>query len=139
MKKSKRFKEIENLIEGKELTTLEQAVEILKKAPPVKFDQSVEVSFKMGLDPRKADQLVRGTVSLPKGTGKKIRVLVFAKGDKVADAEKAGAEYVGSSDLVEKVSKGWTDFDAVVATPDMMRDVGKAWKGFRTSWLDAIT
>lgn len=128
MKKSKRFKEIEKLTEEKEVYTLEEAVEVLKKCPPVKFDETIEVSMKMGLDPKKADQLVRGTVSLPKGTGKKVRVLVFAKGDKIKEAESAGAEYAGSSDLVEKVAGGWTDFDAVVSTPDMMRDVGKLGK-----------
>lgn len=128
MRRSKRFKEIEKLIEGKASYTVEEAVEMLKKCPSVKFDQTVEVSFKMGLDPKKADQLVRGTVSLPKGTGKKVRVLVFAKGDKIKEAEEAGAEFAGSADLVEKVNNGWTDFDAVISTPDMMRDVGKLGK-----------
>lgn len=128
MKKSKRFKQIDKLVEGKDSYTLEEAVDILKKCPPLKFDQTIEVSLKMGLDPKKADQLVRGTVSLPKGTGKKVKVLVFAKGDKIKEAEEAGAEYAGSADLVEKVNGGWTDFDAVISTPDMMRDVGKLGK-----------
>jgi large subunit ribosomal protein L1 len=128
MKKSKRFVEIDKLIEGKEVYTLEEAVDLLKKCPPVKFDQSIEITMKLGLDPKKADQLVRGTVSLPKGTGKKIKVLVFAKGDKIKEAQEAGAEYAGSNDLVEKVNSGWTDFDAVISTPDMMRDVGKLGK-----------
>ena len=128
MKKSKRFKEIDKLVEGKEIYTLEEAIDVLKKCPPLKFDQTIEVSMKMGLDPKKADQLVRGTISLPKGTGKKVRILVFAKGDKIKEAEAAGAEYAGSNDLVEKVTNGWTDFDAVISTPDMMREVGKLGK-----------
>ena len=128
MKISKRFKEIEKLVEGKEIYTLEEAIDVLKKCPPLKFDQTIEVSMKMGLDPKKADQLVRGTISLPKGTGKKVRILVFAKGDKIKEAEAAGAEYAGSNDLVEKVTNGWTDFDAVISTPDMMREVGKLGK-----------
>jgi large subunit ribosomal protein L1 len=128
MKKSKRFIAIDKLIEGKEIYTLDEAVDVLKKCPPVKFDQTIEVTMKLGLDPKKADQLVRGTVSLPKGTGKKIKVLVFAKGDKIKEAKDAGAEYAGSNDLVEKVNSGWVDFDVVISTPDMMRDVGKLGK-----------
>ena len=128
MKISKRFKEIDKLMEVKDSYSLNEAVDMLKKCPPVKFDQTVELSMKMGLDPRKADQLVRGTVFLPKGTGKKTTVLVFAKGDKIKDALNAGADYAGSSEFVEKVTGGWTDFDSVIATPDMMRDVGKLGK-----------
>lgn len=128
MKKSKRSKAIEKIIEGKKTYTIPEAVETLKKCPPVKFDQSVELNMKMGLDPKKADQQVRGTVSLPKGTGKTVRVLVFAKGDKIKEAEAAGADYAGGIELVEKVASGWTDFDAVISTPDMMRDVGKLGK-----------
>jgi large subunit ribosomal protein L1 len=94
----------------------------------VKFDQTVEISMKMGLDSRKADQQVRATVALPKGTGQSIRVLVFAKGDKVQEALDAGADHAGFEDLLKKVKGGWTDFDAVVATPDMMREVGKLGK-----------
>ncbi len=108
--------------------SLKEAIAILKKWPPVKFDQTVEVSLKLGVDPRRSDQSVRGTVSLPNGTGKTIRILVFAKGDKVKEALAAGADYAGHEELFEKVSGGWTDFDAVVATPDMMRDVGKLGK-----------
>lgn len=127
-KKSKRFKEIEKLFYSDRLYSLDEAIEILQKCPPVKFDQSVEVSLQSGIDVKKSDQQVRGTVPLPHGTGKKIKVLVFARGDKVKEAEKAGADYAGSDDLVEKVKGGWTDFDAVVATPDMMREVGKLGK-----------
>ena len=108
--------------------TVEEAIAILKKCPPVKFDQSVEVSLKVGVDPRRSDQLVRGTVTLPNGTGKTLRILVFAQGEKINEALQAGADYAGNEELFEKVSSGWTDFDAVIATPDMMRDVGKLGK-----------
>ena len=108
--------------------SVKEAIDILKKCPPVKFDQSVEISLKMGVDPRRSDQQVRGTVSLPNGTGKTMRILVFAKGDKVKEALAAGADYAGNDELFEKVNGGWTDFDAVIATPEMMRDVGKLGK-----------
>ncbi|NGX39296.1 MAG: 50S ribosomal protein L1 [Chlamydiae bacterium] len=124
-KLSKRLKEIEEIRGVEELFSLQEAIEVLKKCPPVKFDQSVEVSLKSGIDVKKSDQQVRGTVALPHGIGKELRVLVFARGDKVKEAEAAGADFVGNTDLFEKIKGGWTDFDAVVATPDMMRDVGK--------------
>lgn len=108
--------------------TLEEAIEVLKGCPAIKFDQSVEISLKSGIDVKKSDQQVRGTVALPHGIGKKIRVLVLARGEKVNEAEAAGAEFVGNDDLVEKIKGGWTDFDAMVATPDMMREVGKLGK-----------
>ena len=108
--------------------SIEEAVDFLKKMPPVKFDQSVDISLKIGVDPRRSDQLVRGTVTLPNGTGKTLRILVFTQGEKVDEALKAGADYVGNEELFEKVSGGWTDFDAVIATPDMMRHVGKLGK-----------
>jgi large subunit ribosomal protein L1 len=127
-KMSKRFKAIMGSFDPENLYTLEEAVEILKKCPPVKFDQSIEISLKSGIDVKKSDQQVRGTVALPHGIGKEIRVLVFARGDKAQEATDAGADFVGSDDLVEKVKGGWTDFDAVVATPDMMRDVGRLGK-----------
>jgi len=127
-KKSKRLRKIESLFSPDQLYSLKEAVEILKKCPPVKFDQSVEINLKSGIDVKKSDQQVRGTVALPHGTGKDIRVLVFARGDKVKEAEEAGADIVGSDELFEKVKGGWTDFDAVIATPDMMRDVGKLGK-----------
>lgn len=115
-------------LDRKTIFELEQAIEILQKSPPVRFDQSVEVALALGVDPRKSDQSVRGTVSLPNGTGKTQVVLVLAKGDKVQEALDAGADYAGCEEFVEKISKGWTDFDAVVATPDMMREVGKLGK-----------
>ena len=125
---SKRTREIANRVDKNKVYSLEEAIALLKDAPPVKFDQSVEVSFKLGIDSRKSDQMVRGTVSLPSGTGKKMRVLVLAKGDKVDEALAAGADFAGSDDLIQKISSGWTDFDAMIATPDMMREVGKLGK-----------
>ncbi|MCP5469261.1 MAG: 50S ribosomal protein L1 [Chlamydiales bacterium] len=127
-RRSKRYREIAKTVDSEKKYTLEDAVAILKKCPPVKFDQTVEVSIKLGVDSRKSDQQVRGTVSLPNGTGQSLRVLVFAKGDKVQEALDAGATYAGSDELLTKVQAGWTDFDAVVTTPDMMREVGKLGK-----------
>lgn len=126
--KSKRSREIAEIVGAKRAHTVEEAIDILKKCPPVKFDQSVEISLKLGVDPRKSDQLVRGTVSLPNGTGKTLRILVLTQGEKVDEALKAGADYAGNEEYVEKIGKGWTDFDAVIATPDMMRHVGKLGK-----------
>ncbi len=127
-RKSKRCRKIVDLVDGDNTFTIDDAIELLKKCPPVKFDQSVDVSLSLGVDPRKSDQLVRGTVSLPNGTGKTICVLVLAKGDKVQEALNVGADYAGFEDLVKKIKGGWTDFDAVIATPDMMREVGKLGK-----------
>lgn len=125
---SKRNREIAKTLDVQKTYSLKEAIDILKKCPPVKFDQTVEISLKMGVDPRRSDQSVRGTVSLPNGTGKTMKILVFAKGDKVKEALAAGADYAGHDELFEKVNGGWTDFDAVVATPDMMREVGKLGK-----------
>jgi large subunit ribosomal protein L1 len=125
---SKRNREIAKKFEPLKAHSTKEAIVILKNLPPVKFDQSVELSLKMGVDPRKSDQSIRSTVSLPNGTGKQVRILVFAKGDKVAEALAAGADYAGNEELIDKVAKGWTDFDAVIATPEMMRDVGKLGK-----------
>lgn len=126
--KSKRNREMEKLVDKQKLYKIEEAIEILKKAPAVKFDQSVDLALKTGIDTQKSDQQVRGVVSLPNGTGKKLVVLVFAKGDKMKEALDAGADYAGHDELFEKVKGGWTDFDAIVATPDMMREVGKLGK-----------
>ncbi|MCB1111209.1 MAG: 50S ribosomal protein L1 [Chlamydiales bacterium] len=128
MGQSKRFREMANLYDAAKSYTVKEAVAILKKCPPVKFDQSVDMSLKIGVDPRKSDQLVRGTVSLPNGTGKTLRILVFTQGEKIQEALDAGADYAGNEELVEKVNGGWTDFDVVVATPDMMRHVGRLGK-----------
>lgn len=127
-RQSKRNRETAKLYDPLKVHTVLEAVEILKKCPPTKFNPSIDVSLKMGVDPRRSDQLVRGTVSLPNGTGKTIRILVFAKGDKVTEALEAGADFAGHDELLEKVAGGWTDFDAVIATPEMMRDVGKLGK-----------
>jgi large subunit ribosomal protein L1 len=126
--RSKRIREIAKLVDREKVYKLEEAIAILQKCPPVKFDQSVEVALKTGVDASKSDQQVRGIVSLPNGTGKKLIVVVFAKGDKVKEALDAGADFVGNDDLFEKIKNGWTDFEAVIATPDMMRDVGKLGK-----------
>jgi large subunit ribosomal protein L1 len=125
---SKRTREIAKSLDVQKTYSVDEAIDILKKCPPVKFDQSIDISMQLGVDPRKSDQLVRGTVSLPNGTGKTLKVLVFTRGDKVKEALNVGADYAGNDELLEKVSGGWTDFDAVVATPDMMREVGKLGK-----------
>jgi large subunit ribosomal protein L1 len=108
--------------------SLEEAVELLKKMAYAKFNETVEVSMRLGVDPKHADQMVRGTVVLPNGLGRSKRVAVIASGEKVKEARDAGADEVGSEDMVEKITGGWMDFDAVVATPDMMRSVGKLGK-----------
>lgn len=128
VKKSKRMRVIDTQVVDKEQYLLDEAIDQLKKCPPVKFDQSIDVAIKLGVDPKKSDQQVRGTVPLPHGTGKKIVVLVFANGSKVQEALDAGADYAGGEELLEKVKGGWTAFDAVVATPDLMREVGKLGK-----------
>lgn len=125
MHRSKRFREIDKLVDMAKAYTLEEAIEILKKCPPVKFDQSVELSLKTGVDVQKSEQLVRGTVSLPNGTGKRVVIVVFAKGEKIKEALDAGADFAGNEELFEKIKSGWLEFDAVIATPDMMRDLGK--------------
>ncbi len=126
--KSKRVREIAKLVGEQKVFSLADAIAILKRSPPVKFDQSVDVSIHLGIDPKRSDQQVRGTVSLPNGTGKSLRVLVFASGEKTQEALHAGANFAGGEELLAKVREGWTDFDAVIATPDMMREVGKLGK-----------
>jgi large subunit ribosomal protein L1 len=125
MHRSKRFREIDKLVEATKVYSIDEAIEILKKCPPVKFDQSVELSLKTGVDAQKSEQLVRGTVLLPNGTGKRVVIVVFAKGEKIKEALDAGADFAGNEELFEKIKSGWLDFDAVIATPDMMRDLGK--------------
>src|ERR1700722_20840986 len=107
---------------------LEEAAELLRKAPFVKFDETVELVLNLGVDPKHSDQMVRGTVVLPHGLGKSKRVLVLATGDKVREAEEAGADFVGGDDMVQKISEGWTDYEAVIATPDMMKSAGRLGK-----------
>lgn len=124
-KRGKKYREAAQLIDQEQQYNAEEAIELAKKTSIVNFDASVEVAFRLGIDPRKNDQQIRGAIVLPNGTGKSQRVLVFAKGEKAQEAEAAGADYVGEEDLVNRVQQGWFDFDAVVATPDMMAQVGK--------------
>ena len=124
----KRGKKYRNAVEGLDpakVYELDEAVEFLQKAKYAKFDESVDIAVKLGVDPRHADQMVRSSVLLPHGTGKEVRVLVFAKGEKETEAKEAGADYAGSDELIEKIKEGWFDFDKTVATPDMMGEVGK--------------
>ena len=123
-KRGKSYQKSKELVEKPEYS-LEEAVGLVKKSSFVKFDESVDISMRLGVDPKHSDQMVRGTIVLPHGTGKSKKVCVIAAGEKVKEAEEAGADYVGSEELVEKIAKGWTDFDAVIATPDMMKSVGK--------------
>ncbi|MBT9772408.1 50S ribosomal protein L1 [Coprococcus catus] len=126
MKKGKRYVESAKLVDRTNLYDVEEAVSIIKKTANAKFDETIEAHIKLGVDGRHADQQVRGAVVLPHGTGKKVKVLVFAKGDKVEEAQAAGADYVGGQELVPKIqNEGWLDFDVVVATPDMMGVVGR--------------
>jgi large subunit ribosomal protein L1 len=127
-KHGKKYIEAAKLVDLNKLYDPEEAVELTKKTASAKFDQTVEVAVKLGVDPKHADQQVRGAVVLPYGTGKTKRVLVFAKGEKAKEAEAAGADFVGAEDLVEKIQGGWADFDVAVATPDMMGMVGRLGK-----------
>ena len=124
-KKGKKFLEAAKLVDSTKTYSIAEAVELAKKTNFAKFDATVEIAFRLGVDPKKADQQIRGAVVLPHGTGKVQRVLVFAKGEKAKEAEAAGADYVGDSDIIAKIQKGWFDFDVIVATPDMMGEVGK--------------
>ncbi|WP_394239283.1 50S ribosomal protein L1 [Niallia oryzisoli] len=124
-KKGKKYVEAAKLVDRTKAYPIGEAVELVKKTSFTKFDASVEVAFRLGVDPKKADQQIRGAVVLPNGTGKTQRVLVFAKGEKAKEAEAAGADYVGDSEYINKISQGWFEFDVIVATPDMMGEVGK--------------
>ena len=128
MKRSKNWRKSAELITKDEAYAPLAAMRLVKQTATTKFDPTVDVAFVLGVDPRKADQMVRSTVNLPHGTGKTARVLVFAGGEKAEEARAAGADHVGADDLLEKVAGGWTDFDAVVATPDMMGKVGRLGK-----------
>ena len=125
MKRSKAYRKADELIEAARLYTPAEAVSLARKTSTTKFDPTVEVALRLGVDPRKQDQMVRGTVNLPHGTGKTARVLVFATGDRAEEARAAGADYVGADDLIERIQGGFLDFDAVVATPDLMGKVGR--------------
>lgn len=124
-KKSKRYTEGAAAIDKEKDYALAEAIALLKGLPVAKFDETVDLAFKLGIDPKKSDQLVRGTISLPHGTGKNVRVAVFAKGAQADEAKAAGADFVGHEDLIAKIGGGWTDFDVAVTTPDLMRDVGR--------------
>ncbi|HLQ88123.1 MAG TPA: 50S ribosomal protein L1 [Enterococcus sp.] len=124
-KKGKRYQAAEKLIDRTQVYDIKEAIELLKETAKANFDETIEVAYRLGVDTKKADQQIRGAMVLPHGTGKTQRVLVFAKGDKVKEAEEAGADYVGDQELINKINQGWFDFDVVVATPDMMGEVGK--------------
>jgi large subunit ribosomal protein L1 len=125
MQRSKAYRKAHELLEAGRLYTPAEAVALAKNTSTTKFDATVEVAFRLGVDPRKADQMVRGTVNLPHGTGKTARVLVFAAGERAEEARAAGADHVGADELIERVQGGFLDFDAVVATPDLMGKVGR--------------
>ena len=124
----KRYNEAVKQVDSKRQYKIGEAVELLKKLPKPKFDETIELAFKLGVDPKQSDQMVRGTVSLPHGSGKKVRVVVFAKGAAAQAAKDAGADFVGMEDLVKKCQEGWTDFDVAVATPEAMQEVRKLGK-----------
>jgi large subunit ribosomal protein L1 len=125
MKRGKRWSDATTLVAKGQIYELEEAMALLGQLPPAKFDESVDLAVRLGVDPRHADQMVRGTVLLPNGTGKTVRVLVLTKGEKVKEAEEAGADMVGSDDYIQKIQEGWTDVDVIIATPDMMGQIGK--------------
>jgi len=123
-KLTKRMKKMTAVLPKKETVTLPEAVTVLKKFNTTKFDQTVEIAMRLGIDPKQADQIVRGSIVLPHGIGKSLRVAVFAKGEKAAEAQRAGADFVGEAEMAAKMKEGWTDFDVCIATPDMMGIVG---------------
>jgi large subunit ribosomal protein L1 len=135
MKHGKKWNNVRKKIDKTKEYTLVEAIEFLKGNSQVKFDETVEVAVNLGIDPKKSDQAVRGSVVLPHGLGKSIRVLAFAQGDKAQEAKDAGADFVGAEDMAEKITGGWLDFDAVIATPDMMKVVGKLGKILGTRGL----
>lgn len=124
-KHGKKYQEAAKLIDKNKVYEVTEGIELVKKAASAKFDETVEAAFRLGVDPKRADQQIRGAVVLPHGTGKVQRVLVFARGEKAKEAEAAGADYVGDADMIAKIQGGWFDFDVVVATPDLMGEVGK--------------
>src|SRR5574342_83205 len=125
---AKRLKATEALIDRTKTYSVEDAMDIIKRAPPAKFDESVDLSLRLGVDPKHADQMVRGAIVLPHGIGKTVRVAVFAKGEKEREAREAGADVVGAEDLVERIQGGWMEFDTTIATPDLMGQVGRLGK-----------
>jgi large subunit ribosomal protein L1 len=127
-KMGKKYREAKNKIDRTKRYTLEEALQLLPQTSYVRFDEGIDVAIRLGVDPKKPDQMVRGTVILPHGTGKKVKVLVFAQGEKEKEAREAGTDFVGGEELVEKILKGWLDFDKAIATPDMMKVVSKLGK-----------
>lgn len=125
MKKGKRYLAAKEKIESDKEYPLNDAVNLVKEGASTKFDETVEVAMRLNVDPRHADQMIRGAISLPHGTGKDVKVLVLTRGEKQKDAQEAGADYVGSDDYIGQIEKGWVDFDVMIATPDIMKDVGK--------------
>jgi large subunit ribosomal protein L1 len=128
MKRSKKYKAFREALDRTRRYPLAEAVKLLKEHKMSKFDESVEVAVRLGVNPKHADQMVRSTVSLPHGDGRTVRVLVFAQGDKATEATEAGAEFVGTDDMAKKIQEGWTDFDVAIATPDQMKVVGRLGK-----------
>ena len=122
-KRGKRYSDIQQNVDRLSLYTVDEAVSLLKKTSTAKFDETIDLASRLGIDARVADQNIRGTVALPHGTGKSVRVVVFAEGDKAKEAEEAGADFVGTDDLVDKIADGWLEFDATIATPDLMRSI----------------
>src|SRR5262245_34957465 len=125
MQHSKKYRKAAELVDRTNLYPPVDAIKLAKQTTVVNFDPTVEVAMRLGVDPRKADQMVRGTVNLPHGTGKTVRVIAFAAGEKAAEAEAAGADVVGSDELVARIQEGWLDFDAAIATPDQMAKIGR--------------
>lgn len=123
--RGKKYEDAAELVDREKTYALSEAVELVKKTATANFDETVELAFRLGVDPKQADQNIRGAVVLPHGTGRTQRVLVFAKGEKIKEAEEAGADYIGDEDIIAKINDGWFEFDVVVATPDMMGEVGK--------------
>ncbi len=128
MKHSKRYTALTEKIQAGGSYEFDEAIELLKASAGAKFDETAEVVFRLGVDPRHADQQIRGTIVMPHGTGQSVKILVLTKGEKVAEAEEAGADFVGAEDYIEKIKGGWLEADTVIATPDMMKDVGKLGK-----------
>lgn len=124
-KGSRRLRKAREQVDRSKTYSPSEGIELLKSLPAPKFEETVEVAVRLGIDPKKTDQLVRGSVSLPKGTGKSVRIAVFAEGDKAEEAKAAGADFVGAKDLADKIEKGFSDFDMTIASPDMMKFVGK--------------
>lgn len=122
-KRGKRYRDFEQHVEKENLYTVDEAVSLVKQSGSAKFDETIDLASRLGINPAVAEQNIRGTVSLPHGTGKSVRVVVFAEGDKAREAEEAGADFVGTDELVDKIVDGWLDFDATVATPDLMRSI----------------